>query len=410
MVVLLCLFAATGPSLADLVLWNKLGSETDVLNSEVGPDFTIIPGASIAYETVMFDGGITATAEDTVSKIHVPTDMLFPGSKNRGTLEFWAKFLVDSDDPESYMRGVIGNQNHNYPYYTTIIFGFKPYIWVQYGDAHVAVQSIAAPWIHAGDIVHFAVSWDKDGIDGSADICRVYVDGVLAETSTIGATWDQPPEPEFYVLSHTGGHYHSFDNIVIDNIKIYDHAKTDFSDRFNESPLLETVPLDIKPGSCPNPLNLGSRGVIPAAILGTGNFDIGQIDTASIRLEGVAPIRSSLEDVATPVWPFTGKEDCVLDCDEGGPDGFTDLTLKFKTQQIVAALGDLEDGFCRVMTLTGNLKEEFGGTEIVGEDVVIIKLRGGGGVKLGEPRTSIRKSRTIVDDDEQEAEDLQLRR
>lgn len=71
------------------------------------------------------------------------------------------------------------------------------------------------------------------------------------------------------------------------------------------------VSVDIKPGSCPNPLRLpkvGSEimGKLPVAILGTQDFDVTKIDPASIRLtrEGVegevAPIRSAYGDAATP--------------------------------------------------------------------------------------------------------------
>jgi len=35
-------------------------------------------------------------------------------------------------------------------------------------------------------------------------------------------------------------------------------------------------------------------------------------------------------------------------------------------------LGDVNDGDCVVVHLTGNLKEEYGGTPIAGEDVVLI--------------------------------------
>jgi len=79
------------------------------------------------------------------------------------------------------------------------------------------------------------------------------------------------------------------------------------------------VAIDIKPGSCPNPLNLKSKGKLPVAVLGSEDFDVNDIDPASIRLkygdaEGVAAIRSNLEDVASPVvepgliayWPFNG--------------------------------------------------------------------------------------------------------
>jgi hypothetical protein len=61
------------------------------------------------------------------------------------------------------------------------------------------------------------------------------------------------------------------------------------------------VDIDIKPGSCPNPLNLKSKGVLPVAILGSEDLDVSTIDVDTIRLEGVAPLRSRLEDVATPV-------------------------------------------------------------------------------------------------------------
>jgi hypothetical protein len=132
------------------------------------------------------------------------------------------------------------------------------------------------------------------------------------------------------------------------------------------------VPFDIKPGSCPNPLNLKSQGVLPVAILGTAEFDVSTIDRASIRLHGVAPRRSSLEDVATP---FTGEITSCESCAELGPDGYMDLTLKFSTQEIVQAIGvdNVNDGDCFILTLTGKLND---GTPIIGEDVVRILKKG----------------------------------
>ena len=133
------------------------------------------------------------------------------------------------------------------------------------------------------------------------------------------------------------------------------------------------VAVDIKPESCPNPLNVKSKGVLTVAILGTEDFDVTQIDPASIRLEGVSPLRWNWEDVATPFEPFIGKEDCMMDCHELGPDGLMDLTLKFDIQEVIAALGDVEDEDCLTLILTGFL---FGGMDIVGEDVIIIIEKG----------------------------------
>ena len=138
-------------------------------------------------------------------------------------------------------------------------------------------------------------------------------------------------------------------------------------------PVLPNIPvaLDIKPASCPNPINAKSKGVLPVAILGTGDHDVNQIDPASVALEGIAPLRWAKEDVATLYEPFLGKEACD-ECTEEGSDGYMDLTLKFSSQAVVEALGDVEDGDCLILTITGNLKEEFGGTPIIGEDVVLL--------------------------------------
>lgn len=136
------------------------------------------------------------------------------------------------------------------------------------------------------------------------------------------------------------------------------------------------IAVDIKPTSCPNPLNIKSKGILPVAILGTNEFDVTQVASDTVRLEGVAPVRWALEDVASPFEPFQNKGDCFADCNEVGVDGFVDLTLKFDTQELVSALGNIEDGECHVLTLTGDLKPEYGVVPIEGEDVVLILRKG----------------------------------
>jgi hypothetical protein len=114
--------------------------------------------------------------------------------------------------------------------------------------------------------------------------------------------------------------------------------------------------VDIKPMSCPNPLNVNSKGVLPVAILGGELWDVTEVDPATVELEGVAPLRWALEDVAGP------------GC--SGPDGYLDLTLKFKTQEIVvAALGGVNDGDAMLLSLTGEL---FSGAPFGGFDEVWI--------------------------------------
>lgn len=134
------------------------------------------------------------------------------------------------------------------------------------------------------------------------------------------------------------------------------------------------VPFDIKPTSCRNPINVASKGkgVLPAAINGTANFDVVQIDPSTLRLEGVAPLRSEIQDVSTAYQPFLDKMS-ELDCNNFGPDGFNDLTLKFSKAAIINAIGGtVVDGEVVVLHLTGKLKYEFGATEIIGEDVMVV--------------------------------------
>lgn len=134
------------------------------------------------------------------------------------------------------------------------------------------------------------------------------------------------------------------------------------------------VPFDIKPTSCPNPLNVKPfnrqkggppNSVLPVAILGTEDFDVSSIDLSSILLENVPPLRHSYEDVATPVDDPT---DCA--CTSEGPDGNLDLTLKFRKADIVYALGTVMDGQEVPLTITGLLLD---GTEFEGTDCVLIR-------------------------------------
>ena len=81
----------------------------------------------------------------------------------------------------------------------------------------------------------------------------------------------------------------------------------------------------------------------------------------------MAPIRWAFDDVATT---FTG-EPC--DCHDYNDDGYLDLTLKFKTQELAYTL-DLSSygGGTIPLTLTGKLMEDYGGTPFSGQDCVRI--------------------------------------
>ncbi|MDH3283510.1 MAG: hypothetical protein OEQ13_02110 [Acidobacteriota bacterium] len=140
-----------------------------------------------------------------------------------------------------------------------------------------------------------------------------------------------------------------------------------FYDNINFFPQPLSVSLDVKPGSCPNPIN--SRApVLRAALLGTMDLDVNDVDVTTLQLEGVSPIKTGYEDVATP---FGGD---LCGCTEDGPDGYFDLTLKFLTSEIVGGIGSSSGDV--TLTLTGNLLD---GTPIEGQDCVFFVGGGVGG-------------------------------
>ncbi len=134
-------------------------------------------------------------------------------------------------------------------------------------------------------------------------------------------------------------------------------------------PIILDVEFDMKPTSCPNPLNPKSKGVLPAAILGTEDFDVATVAPLSLELEGVAPLRWAYEDVAAPV----GDDPDTCECTTEGPDGYMDMTLKFENQAIVAALGDVSNGDVIPLTLTGMTTDSLA---FETQDCIIVRARG----------------------------------
>lgn len=110
------------------------------------------------------------------------------------------------------------------------------------------------------------------------------------------------------------------------------------------------VAIDIKPGSETNPVNPGSRGTTPVAILGTPSFDAAQVDPATVTLAG-APA------AATPAGTARASIEDV------NRDGRADLVVHVETAGMTIALGDTS------AWLSG---QTYGGTPVEGSDRVTV--------------------------------------
>jgi hypothetical protein len=207
-------------------------------------------------------------------------------------------------------------------------------------------------------------------------------------------------------------------DVIDDVIEYLDHMVSHFKSMQDEivDPPVECdngLVIDIKPRSCPNPVNVKSKGVLPVAILGTSSMKVGDIDVSTILLEDVPPIRTAVEDVSRPVGTqggipyglaldgsaveggsrvFQGKEFIrsayplqppeedetaagptpivgdFCQCTTEGPDGYEDLTMKFETEDVVAALGEVGDRDTLVLTLIARTRD---GTELEGWDCIV---------------------------------------
>lgn len=112
------------------------------------------------------------------------------------------------------------------------------------------------------------------------------------------------------------------------------------------------VEIDIKPGSYPNAINLGSQGIIPVAILSSSDFDATTVNPDTIELAGAG--------VAV-----RGKGDKYLANEEDiDGDGLLDLVCKVETENLDP--NAFQYGFA---DLTG---ETYDGVSIKGEDEIII--------------------------------------
>jgi hypothetical protein len=115
-----------------------------------------------------------------------------------------------------------------------------------------------------------------------------------------------------------------------------------------EAPVV--VGIDIKPGSDPNCFNINGHGVIPAAILGSADFDVEQVDPYSLTFDGLA-VR------------VRGNRGPLCSLEDSNEDGVMDLVCHFEDDPDYWVGGD------DIGAVSGAL---FDGTEFEGADSICI--------------------------------------
>ncbi|MDL1987911.1 MAG: hypothetical protein LWX08_09700 [Deltaproteobacteria bacterium] len=135
-------------------------------------------------------------------------------------------------------------------------------------------------------------------------------------------------------------------------IEVGDAWFDNFEINFNTPSTTRSVAIDIKPGSDPNSINLGSNGLIPVAILSSQDFDATNVDPDTVMLAG-----AGLE--------VRGKGNKYMAHEEDvNGDGLLDLVMQVGTANL--DLGSFQDGYA---ILTG---ETFDNVSFEGEDKINI--------------------------------------
>lgn len=219
-----------------LVLWNKLGSNDEVTDSEIGENGSLI-GTGYAFETGKYGNGYIRKNVD--SYVMFPKSVL-QGLRSHGTVELWVNPKVTQ--PQAYSYGsfmIVGYRINELDAHVFIrwgdgVTGVGINGGVNFDGTVVATPDEFTPFVATVDTpFHLALCWDVEGIDGSDQTVRIYRDGVLIGSNS--STWNEEATTDYddFKLG-TGPDGKGYDKYIVDNLKVWNYAKTDFSDRFHE--------------------------------------------------------------------------------------------------------------------------------------------------------------------------------
>jgi len=199
------------------------------------------------------------------------------------------------------------------------VMGNKKLAW------RAVLSGINSTYIITSSSTMEADNWYHVVLTHDASYTRLYINGSLDKEETPGGTivnlnkalkigWDDYAAARVF-------------NGVIDEVRIWDGALTGSNIEYNYS--LWNIGIDIKPGSDPNSINLGSNGVVPVAILGAEYFDAATVNPSTVTLAGSK----------VKVKGHSGNSGSLEDVNG---DGFLDLVVQVYTEDLELTNGDVD--------------------------------------------------------------------
>ena len=224
------------------------------------------------------------------------------------------------------------------------------------------VNDVALPSINLGSATTFQIDIDSTGTRAfvaSTVPAKLFVIDLTTDTvanSIVPGNYPygvavHPDDSRVYVSDHYVAQVHVFDANtlapVAPSIPVGGNA---FYLRFQPDPGPTLVAIDIKPGSDPNSINIGSNGNVPVAILSSADFDATTVDPLTVTL---ASGEVWLKGNGTPMASFSDVDG----------DGRTDIVVHVATESLLLSDDDAE------AVLEG---ETHDGTAFTGTDTVRI--------------------------------------
>lgn len=239
--------SASGPgdsqgALRGLVLWNHLGNADQIADSVVGAGFSVTPGV---VRVDGYRGKATATTGGETGGggyLWMPPDEFFAADPSSGTVEMWLQKHIQRFDPYTTpLIGIFGPQPYDFQggessYEPIHAFwsdgltgkgGLEFGIWATDGNLY-AVNDLGWDAVPVGKWVHVAFVWDLEGIGGTQDTLRIYRNGALVASSAASIPGIQDSDARVKLLGHHAYHRFGQPTLSMDEIRVWDHARTWF--------------------------------------------------------------------------------------------------------------------------------------------------------------------------------------
>jgi hypothetical protein len=242
---------------AAYLLWNKLGSDAEVGNSEIGPDGVIT--GDLDYLPCVYGNGfkpMPRTGDHNIPDNFVEYSSLCLGQQ--GCIEFWfhptwnspsVGHVVDilgyglpSAHGDPAMPSSIGAHYNDWQNYFNLgIYNVVDGAIDYYNYAAVQFRPSTTPGWSTTEPFHLAIVWDGTAPNPNNRV-QVYINDNRVGSNYYGGNPTFTGWPEDYNLRLgsrlQSGDWdrHNYEGLdgVVDNIKVWGYAKTDFSDRFEE--------------------------------------------------------------------------------------------------------------------------------------------------------------------------------